>query len=247
MGTALLPRKPSWTRKFRETTTIVNQRAQLCALSSPRPAAASSTPQSNMIQPQPVRSTSEEARPRDDEVLVVEQSDQALNEVDRADDQHQDAGEADPPCHALGVHLYLRVGSVKGCVTKGTHGLRIRRASDFAVTAQLPSGHGRASGASRRLNLSDVLLLPSLRSPRPTLRDHRDVAVREPGRPRVRLLAVAVAGAPRRAVDDADVSAAPGLLSAASAGGEWLLVGLGVALDLATYAAKPAQSRYATG
>jgi hypothetical protein len=26
----------------------------------------------------------------------------------------------------------------------------------------------------------------------------------------------------------------------------WLLVGLGVALDLATYAAKPAQSRYAT-
>jgi hypothetical protein len=29
-------------------------------------------------------------------------------------------------------------------------------------------------------------------------------------------------------------------------GGEWLLVGLGVALDLATYAAKPAQSRYAT-
>lgn len=30
-------------------------------------------------------------------------------------------------------------------------------------------------------------------------------------------------------------------------GGEWLLVGLGVALDLATYAAKPVQSRYATG
>ena len=29
-------------------------------------------------------------------------------------------------------------------------------------------------------------------------------------------------------------------------GGEWLLVALGVALDLATYAAKPAQSRYAT-
>jgi hypothetical protein len=29
-------------------------------------------------------------------------------------------------------------------------------------------------------------------------------------------------------------------------GGEWLQVGLGVALDLATYAAKPAQSRYAT-
>ena len=29
-------------------------------------------------------------------------------------------------------------------------------------------------------------------------------------------------------------------------GGEWILVGLGVALDLATYAAKPAQSRYAT-
>jgi hypothetical protein len=30
-------------------------------------------------------------------------------------------------------------------------------------------------------------------------------------------------------------------------GAEWLLVGLGVALDLATYAAKPVQSRYATG
>ena len=30
-------------------------------------------------------------------------------------------------------------------------------------------------------------------------------------------------------------------------GAEWILVGLGVALDLATYAAKPAQSRYATG
>ena len=29
-------------------------------------------------------------------------------------------------------------------------------------------------------------------------------------------------------------------------GGEWLLVALGVALDVATYAAKPAQSRYAT-
>jgi hypothetical protein len=30
-------------------------------------------------------------------------------------------------------------------------------------------------------------------------------------------------------------------------GAEWLLVGLGVALDLATYAAKPVQDRYATG
>lgn len=29
-------------------------------------------------------------------------------------------------------------------------------------------------------------------------------------------------------------------------GSEWILVGIGVALDLATYAAKPAQSRYAT-
>ena len=29
-------------------------------------------------------------------------------------------------------------------------------------------------------------------------------------------------------------------------GGEWIIVGLGVALDLATYAAKPVQSRYAT-
>ena len=29
-------------------------------------------------------------------------------------------------------------------------------------------------------------------------------------------------------------------------GGEWLIVGLGVALDLATYAAKPVQDRYAT-
>ena len=29
-------------------------------------------------------------------------------------------------------------------------------------------------------------------------------------------------------------------------GGEWILVGLGVAADIATYAAKPAQSRYAT-
>jgi hypothetical protein len=29
-------------------------------------------------------------------------------------------------------------------------------------------------------------------------------------------------------------------------GGEWILVGIGVALDLATYAAKPARSRYAT-
>ena len=29
-------------------------------------------------------------------------------------------------------------------------------------------------------------------------------------------------------------------------GGEWILVGLGLALDIATYAAKPAQSRYAT-
>ena len=29
-------------------------------------------------------------------------------------------------------------------------------------------------------------------------------------------------------------------------GGEWILVGLGVMLDIATYAAKPAQSRYAT-
>ena len=28
-------------------------------------------------------------------------------------------------------------------------------------------------------------------------------------------------------------------------GGEWIIVGLGVALDLVTYAAKPAQSRYA--
>ena len=29
-------------------------------------------------------------------------------------------------------------------------------------------------------------------------------------------------------------------------GGEWIIVGLGVALDVATYVAKPAQSRYAT-
>ena len=29
-------------------------------------------------------------------------------------------------------------------------------------------------------------------------------------------------------------------------GGEWIFVGIGVALDLATYAAKPVQSRYAT-
>ena len=29
-------------------------------------------------------------------------------------------------------------------------------------------------------------------------------------------------------------------------GGEWILVGLGVALDLATYAAKPARARYST-
>ena len=29
-------------------------------------------------------------------------------------------------------------------------------------------------------------------------------------------------------------------------GAEWIIVGLGVALDIATYAAKPAQSRYAT-
>jgi hypothetical protein len=29
-------------------------------------------------------------------------------------------------------------------------------------------------------------------------------------------------------------------------GGEWILVGIGVALDVATYAAKPARSRYAT-
>ena len=29
-------------------------------------------------------------------------------------------------------------------------------------------------------------------------------------------------------------------------GGEWILVGLGVALDLATYAAKPTADRYAT-
>jgi hypothetical protein len=29
-------------------------------------------------------------------------------------------------------------------------------------------------------------------------------------------------------------------------GGDWIFVGLGVALDLATYAAKPAKSRYAT-
>lgn len=29
-------------------------------------------------------------------------------------------------------------------------------------------------------------------------------------------------------------------------GAGWILVGIGVALDLATYAAKPAQSRYAT-
>jgi hypothetical protein len=30
-------------------------------------------------------------------------------------------------------------------------------------------------------------------------------------------------------------------------GGEWLLVGLGLALDVAAYAAKPVQSRFATG
>jgi hypothetical protein len=29
-------------------------------------------------------------------------------------------------------------------------------------------------------------------------------------------------------------------------GAEWILVGLGVILDIATYSAKPAQSRYAT-
>jgi hypothetical protein len=29
-------------------------------------------------------------------------------------------------------------------------------------------------------------------------------------------------------------------------GGEWIIVGLGVALDVATYVAKPAQSRYAS-
>ena len=29
-------------------------------------------------------------------------------------------------------------------------------------------------------------------------------------------------------------------------GGEWILVGLGLALDIATYAAKPARARYAT-
>jgi hypothetical protein len=31
-----------------------------------------------------------------------------------------------------------------------------------------------------------------------------------------------------------------------AAAGEWVLVGIGVALDLARYAAKPAQSKYAT-
>jgi hypothetical protein len=30
-------------------------------------------------------------------------------------------------------------------------------------------------------------------------------------------------------------------------GGEWVIVGLGVVLDLATYAARPAQSRYSAG
>jgi hypothetical protein len=30
-------------------------------------------------------------------------------------------------------------------------------------------------------------------------------------------------------------------------GGEWVIVGLGVALDVATYAAKSARGRYATG
>ena len=86
----------------------------------------------------------------------------------------------------------------------------------------------------------DVLLLPSLRSPRATLRDHRDVAVRRPGRRRVRLLAVAVAGAPPRAMDDTDVSA--DLVSVGGVSGGESISSARRRADLATYAAKPAQA-----
>ena len=48
-----------------------------------------------------------------------------------------------------------------------------------------------------------------------------------------------------RTVDDLHVP--PDVVSRQGvSGGEWILVGLGAALDVATYAAKPAQSRYAT-
>ena len=40
------------------------------------------------------------------EVLVFEQSDQALEDVDPTDDQHQHAGESDPAGHTSRVHAH---------------------------------------------------------------------------------------------------------------------------------------------
>ena len=56
-GYWLLPRKPSCAKMFSDTTTIANQRAQVCPAPNPSPATASSTPQMIITQPQAVRST----------------------------------------------------------------------------------------------------------------------------------------------------------------------------------------------
>ena len=54
-----------------------------------------------------------------------------------ADDQHQNAGEADPPCHALGVHLFLSSRRSKPRWAELTPPARLYGIR-FAVTVALP-------------------------------------------------------------------------------------------------------------
>ena len=74
-GVWLLPRKPSWAMKFRDTTTIANQRAHPCAADESE-ARENEQHAPDHHDPAPRRQVDdEEARPSDDEVLVFEQSD----------------------------------------------------------------------------------------------------------------------------------------------------------------------------
>ena len=107
-GYWLLPRKPSWAKKFRDTTTIVNQRAQLC-IASKSEACEHEQHAPDQHHPAPGRQVDhEETGCGHDVVLVVEQGDQTLEEVDATEDQHHDASEADPACHrGLRIRHYL--------------------------------------------------------------------------------------------------------------------------------------------
>ena len=95
------------------------------------------------------------------------------------------------------------------------------------------------SGAASRLGFPDVLLLPSLRSSGPALRDHCDVALREPGR-----FAFGSWLWPLLGLLFAPWTTLMYLLSwsvGGVSGGEWIIVGLGVALDLMTSRPNPSK------